>query len=81
LFALAQITEGKKLIEPAVVSYNEDEDAYFLDQEFSALHDDDLWDCIEWYLNFPESDPPDQNPLHYAHICEQQQHDGKLLAL
>ena len=52
----AQITEGKKLIEPAVVSNNKDYDGYFLDQEFSGLYDNDIWDCIECYLNLPESD-------------------------
>lgn len=77
----AQIAEGKKLIEPAVVSDNEDDDGYFLDQEFSGLYDNDIWDCIECYLNLPESDRPDQNPLNYAHIHEQQQQDDKLLAL
>eukprot|EP00804_Cyclotella_cryptica_P015823 CCRYP_006328-RE/>CCRYP_006328-RE protein AED:0.09 eAED:0.09 QI:0/-1/0/1/-1/1/1/0/883 len=76
-----QIAEGKKLIEPAVVSDNEDDDGYFLDQEFSGLYDNDIWDCIECYLNLPESDRPDQNPLNYAHIHEQQQQDDKLLAL
>jgi hypothetical protein len=29
----------------------------------------------------PESHWPDLNPLNYAHICEQQQQDDKLLAL
>ncbi len=29
----------------------------------------------------PEFDRPDQNPLNYAHIREQQQQDDKLLAL
>ena len=29
----------------------------------------------------PESNRPDQSPLNYAHICEQQQQDDKLLAL
>ena len=51
----AQIAERKKLIETAVVSDNDDDDGYFLDQEFSGLYDDDIWDCIECYLNLPES--------------------------
>jgi hypothetical protein len=77
----AQIVEGKKLIDPVVVSDNEDDNGYFLDQEFSGLYDNIIWDCIECYLNLPESDRPDQNPLNYAHIREQQQQDDKLLAL
>ncbi len=72
---------GEKIIEPAVVSDDEDDDGCFLDQEFSVLYDDDIWDCIECYLNLPESNWPDQNPLNYAHIHEQQQEDNKLLAL
>ena len=55
LVTLAQIAEGKKFIEPAVVSDNEDDDGYFLDQEFSGLYDNDVWDCIEYYVNLPES--------------------------
>ena len=37
LVTLAQIAEGKKLIELAEVSYEEDDKAYFLDQEYSGL--------------------------------------------
>jgi hypothetical protein len=37
LFSLAQIVEGKKLIEPAEVSIEEEDEAYFLDQEYSGL--------------------------------------------
>ena len=37
LVTLAQIANGKKLIESAVVTDNEDDDGYFLDQEFSGL--------------------------------------------
>jgi hypothetical protein len=37
LITLAQIAEGKKLIEPADVPNKEKEEAYFLDQEYSGL--------------------------------------------
>jgi hypothetical protein len=37
LLTSAQIAEGKKLIELAEVSYEEDDKAYFLDQEYSGL--------------------------------------------
>ncbi len=33
----AQIAEGKKLVEPAEVSIEEEDEAYFLDQEYSGL--------------------------------------------
>ncbi len=39
----AQIVEGKKLVEPAEVSIEEEDEAYFLDQEYSSLYDEDIW--------------------------------------
>jgi hypothetical protein len=35
----AQIAEGKKLVEPAEVSIEEEDEAYFLDQEYFGLYD------------------------------------------
>ncbi len=81
LVTLAQIAEGKKLIEPAEVSIEEEDKAYFLDQEYSGLYDEDVWECIECYLNLPDTPHPDENPLNYAHIRELQQQDEQLLAL
>ena len=49
----AQIVEGKKLIEPAEVPNEERGEVYFLDQEYSGLYDDKVWECIECYLNLP----------------------------
>jgi hypothetical protein len=69
----AQIAEGKKLVEPAEVSIEEEDEAYFLDQEYSGLYDEDLWECIECYLNLPDTPHPDGNLLNYAHIRELQQ--------
>ncbi len=77
----AQIMEGKKLVEPAEVSIKEEDKAYFLDQEYSGLYDENVWECIECYLNLPYTPHPDENPLNYAHICELQQQDKQLLAL
>jgi hypothetical protein len=68
----AQIADGKKLVEPAEVSIEEEDKAYFLDQEYSGLFDEDIWECIECYLNLPDTPHPDENPLNYAHICELQ---------
>ncbi len=51
----AQIAEGKKLIEPTEVSYEEEDKAYILDQEYSGFYDDEVWECIECYLNLSET--------------------------
>ena len=79
LITPAQLAEGKNLIEPAVVT--DDEDEFFIDQYYSGILDEDIGDCLECYLNLPDSDNPEQNPLSYAYIREQQQADAKLLAV
>ncbi len=81
LFTPTQITEGKKLIEPTEVSNEEEDEAYFLDQEYSGLYNENIWECIECYLNLPDTLHLDENLLNYAHICELQQQDEQLLAL
>jgi hypothetical protein len=81
LVTLAQIAEGKKLIEPTEVSNNEEDEVYFLDQKYSGLYDDKVWECIQCYLNLPETSHLDKNPLNYTHICELQQQDEQLLDL
>jgi hypothetical protein len=68
-------------LEPAEVSNEEEDEVYFLDQEYSGLYDDKVWECIECYLNLPETSHLDQNPLNYAQSCEVQQQDKQLLAL
>ncbi len=64
----AQITEGKKLVEPTEVSIKEEDEAYFLDQEYSGLYDENVWECIECYLNLPDTPHPDENLLNYARL-------------
>jgi hypothetical protein len=54
---------------------------YFLDQEYSGLYNEVVWECIECYLNLPDTPHPDENVLNYAHIRELQQQDKQLLAL
>ena len=54
---------------------------YFLDQEYSGLYNEDVWECIECYLNLPDTPHPGENPLNYAHIRKLQQQDKQLLAL
>ena len=56
-----------------------DDEAYFLEKEFSGLYDDTNWDVIECYLNLPEAEHPENNPLSYAYIREKQQEDNALL--
>ncbi len=73
--------QREKLVEPAEVSNEEEDEAHFLDQEYSGLYDDDVWECIECYLNLPDTPHLDENPLNFAHICKLQQQDKQLLAL
>jgi hypothetical protein len=54
---------------------------YILDQEYSGLYNEDIWECIECYLNLPDTPDPNENPLNIAHFCELQQQDKQLLAL
>jgi hypothetical protein len=77
----AQIGEEKKLIKPTEISNEEEDEAYFLDQEYSGLYDEDVRECIKCYLNFPDTPHPDESPLNYAHIHELQQQDEQLVAL
>ena len=78
----SQIAEGKKLVEPAVVSDDEDDDEGFLAScEASGCLDEDIYNIFECYLNLPEIPDPAQNPLSFACIREQQQQDEQLLAL
>ncbi len=81
LVTLAQIAEGNKLVEPAEVFNKEEDKAYFLNQEFSGLYDDDILECIECYLNLPDTPHLDENLLNYAHTCKLQQQYEQLLAL
>jgi hypothetical protein len=81
LITPVQIAEGKKLVEPAEVSIEEEDETYFLDQEYSCLYNEDVRECIECYLNLPDTPHPDEKPLNYAHIHELQQQDEQLLAL
>ncbi len=81
LITPAQIAEGKKLVEPAEVSIEEEDEAYFLDQEYSGLYDENVWECIECYLNLLDTLHPNENPLNYVNITELQQQNEQLLAL
>jgi hypothetical protein len=81
LVTLAQTTEGKKLIEPAEVPNEGGDKAYFLDQQYSGVYDEEVWEHNECYLNFPDTSHLDENSLNYAHIRElQQQATGQTTA-
>jgi hypothetical protein len=53
----------------------------FLDQKYSCIYDDKVWECIEYYFNLPKASHVDQNPLNYANIHELQQQEEQLLPL
>ncbi len=55
LITPAQIAEGKKLVKPTEVSIKKEDEVYFLDQEYSGLYDEKVWECIECYFNLPET--------------------------
>ncbi len=46
---------GKKLVEPTAVSFEEEDEVCFLDQEYSGHYNDKVLECIECYLNLPET--------------------------
>ena len=76
LISLAQLAEVQKFIDLVVVSDDEDaDDTYFLYLEFSGLIDNEINDALECFINLPQSDAPEQNPLVYKYILEQQQDD------
>jgi hypothetical protein len=60
--------EGNKLVRPAEVSSKEEDEAYFLNQEYSGLYDDNIWEYIECYLNLLDTPHPDENPLKCTHL-------------
>ena len=79
---LSQIAERKKLIEPAVVSDDEDDKVGFLAScKNSGCLDKDIYAIFQCYLNLPKIPDPAQNPLRFYCICKQQQQDEQLLAL
>jgi hypothetical protein len=73
---LSQIMEGKELIEPSIVSDDEDnEDGFLASCKNSCCLDEDIYAIFECYLNLPEIPDLGQNPLSVAYICKQQQQD------
>jgi len=74
------IKSGTPMVDPTSVTEIDEVEGYFLDQHYSGISDDDITDMFECYLNIPEQDSPEENPLNYGYIREQQQADARLLA-
>jgi hypothetical protein len=72
----SQIAEGKKLIEPTLVSDDKDDkEAFLMDCSYSGMLDEDINAILECYLNLPEMPDPTANPLSYADIYK---HNSKM---
>ena len=80
LITPAQLAEGKILVEPIPEDEIDDEETFFIDQEYSGVLDEEIQNTLDGYLNLLDSENPEQNPLSFAYIREQQQADDKLLA-
>lgn len=62
--------------------FDEDEiDDYHTDVIRSGVTDPDIDDMLDSYLNLPEMEIIEENPLNFAHIYEMQQADEKLIAM
>ena len=67
------------MVEPIADEEEDNELAFLQELDYSGILDSDIQDSFECYLNLPESENPEQNPLSYAYIREKQQADAKLL--
>ena len=85
-----KLMEGKDLMQPSteievdkLKNYsNEDEiDAFHINVDRSGVADSDINDMLDYYLNLPEMEVIEHNPLNYIHISELQQSASKLLAM
>ena len=52
--------------------------AFLQELDYSGIIDNDFQDSFKCYLNLPESENPEQNPLSYTYIREKQQANAKL---
>ena len=77
----SQIAEGKKLVEPVIVSEDKDnKDRFLASCEDSSCLNEDIYNIFECYLNLPQTPHPAQNSLSSSCICELQQQDEQPLA-
>ena len=56
------------MVDPTSVTDIDEADGYFLGPHYSGISDDDITDMFECYLNIPEQDSPEENPLNYEYI-------------
>ena len=78
----SQIADGKKLIEPVVVSDDkDDEDGFLASCKNSGCLDKDIYTIFECYLILTKIPDLAQYPFSFACIYKQQLHYGQLLAL
>ena len=64
------LREGKPLVETTERDQNDEEVLYFLYQHFSGAIDEDIFHIMECYLNLPEMEHPEHNPLIFHFIRE-----------
>ena len=81
LITPALLAEGKNLVDTSPDLEDNEEHMFYVDLSYSGIQDTDIFDVLECYLNFPEMDHPEQNPLNFTHIREKQQESTTLLAL
>eukprot|EP00957_Ditylum_brightwellii_P053436 4049482-Ditylum_brightwellii.AAC.1 len=64
LITPAQLADGKNLVKPACVDdEGNDDDTFFFEQAYSGVYDEDIQASLERYLNLPDNENPEQNPL------------------
>ena len=59
------------MVDPTSVTEIEEVEGYFLDQHYSGISDDDITDMFECYLNIPEQDSPEEDPLTVIRVLAQ----------
>ena len=64
------LAEGKNLVDPRPETEDDDEHAFYVDLSYSGLQDEEIFDVLECYLNLPQMDNPELNPLNFFHIRE-----------
>jgi hypothetical protein len=61
----AQITEGKKLIEPTFFEADDNDKAFLANNEYSGILDDDVNAMLEFFPNLPEIPAPVHNSFSF----------------
>lgn len=79
----AEIADAKYLVEPTPVTDTDDDEFenLYTDLDYSGFADNEINEILDCYLNLPELDIPEENPLNYEHIQSEQDKCDKLKAL